>query len=145
MNKSRISIFLSILVLLAFLFLPIAAFADNDDFDVSYSFSPDEIGYEGGETQLILTVRNTGPTNIIWVDVEIDTNPVYYKRWNIVIPPGSWNSTIFSHIPFAATDLNAQKHLRISMNNNKISSPDGIKSFGFEIDASDTFLNASSN
>lgn len=145
MNKSKFMFFLSILILLVFLFLPITVFSDNSDFDVSYSFSPDEIGYGGGETNLNLTVRNTGPTNIIWVDVEIDTTPAFSRRWNVIIPPGYLNSTIFANIPFTPSDLNAQKHLRVSMNNNKVASPDGIKSFGFALDSTDSFFDINSN
>ena len=143
MRKSIPIIILFSLVLIIIFAIPITSYAADDDFEVSYSFSPNPLGKAGGDVQLRLTIRNTGTTNITWVDVVINTASAYNRHWSATITPGS-SRTVTYIVPFGSSDVNKEKLLQVSMNNNITANPDGVKMFRFEIDGSDNIISINS-
>jgi len=93
----------------------------------------------GGESQLVLTIRNTGPTDITWVDVVINTASTYNQHWAATIRPGT-SRTVTYIVPFSRDDVNKSKILQVSMNNNSTANPDGLKHFTFEMEGNNDFL-----
>lgn len=125
---------LVLVVLLVFAIMPPGVLATDDDFEIAYTVSPNPVGYMGGDIRLLLTVTNTGPTNITWVDVNINTNTPYYQHWTGTITPGA-HRTISFMVPFTPSDLDEEKVLLVSMNNNSTANPDGINISKFEIES----------
>ena len=111
---------------------PGPALAADSDFEVEYEFSPDLVGRDGGVVQLLLTVRNTGPTNITWLNVVINTATPFSSRWTGTIVPGASRRLSFN-VTFSGRDLNTRKLLQVSMNNNSSANPDGVKTLPFEL------------
>ncbi|MCK5129094.1 MAG: hypothetical protein KAQ68_04540, partial [Clostridiales bacterium] len=124
---------LALVVLLMVSIFPTTAIATNSDFDVEYEFNPEIVPFKGGNVQMVLQVENKGTTNITWVDVVVNTAAPYSERWTGTIVPGAIR-TISFWIPFAEDDLNIQKILQVSMNNNITANPDGVKMFTFELE-----------
>ena len=129
--KKRVLLVLFSVLLLTLLW-PSAVLADDDDFEVEYEFSPEIVGYNGGTVQLLLTVRNTGPTNITWVDVVINLKTPFSSRWTGTIAPGA-SRAVSVTIPFSYQDLDVQRILQVSMNNNSTANPDGLKMMPFTL------------
>ncbi len=124
---------LALTVLLMFLLLPPGtARADNDDFNVDYDFSPDLVGNLGADMNLLLTVENTGPTDITWIGVGIDTEGNYSARWNGRIPPGASRRLSFN-VPFSMDDVQGTRLMQVVMNNDSDAGADGSKTFRFSI------------
>lgn len=117
MNRiKRISLVLCF-ILVACIFLPLPAAADNDDFEVEFGFSPEPIGYLGGEAQLILTITNTGTTDINRVDIVIITEEGFSQTWEgAPFAPGTDLSLAYA-LPLRASDLDTRKILQVSINN----------------------------
>ncbi len=115
-------------------FWPCIAYADDDDFEVEYEFVPARTGCDGGKVQLRLTVRNTGPTDITWIEAVINTETPYSERWESTpIHPGTTRTITFTDVIFSTDDVNTEKLLAVSMNNNISANPDGIKLIPFTL------------
>lgn len=138
MKRKLLIMILTVLSVLC-IFAPVNTLADNDDFQVDNEFSPNPAGYLGGNIALNLGITNTGPKDITWVDVVINTQNIYTQHWSGTIAPGG-RQTISLLVPFAPDDVNKAKILQVSMNNNSSSNPDGIYMDRFEIEGiSDIF------
>ncbi len=144
MNYRKIISIILFIALFSIIISPINAAAANDDFDVEYSFSPEVVGFKGADVQLVLKIENTGSTDITWIDVVINTETTYTQRWTGTITPGSVRTISFL-VHFGENDLDEDKILQVSMNNNSSANPDGLKMFNFQIDSITTFVGRTIN
>ncbi len=128
----RLFVFLLAFVIIFSILPTNQTYAANEDFDVAYNFSPELVGSKGADVHLTLTIRNTGSTNITWIDVVINTTTTYYQRWTGTITPGSTRRLSYI-VPFESSDLEKNKILQVSMNNDMDTNNDGVKMFNFEI------------
>ncbi len=121
--------------------MPAAVQADNDDFTVSYVFSPHDVGPKGADMRLTLTVTNTGSTDITWIGVGIDTAVPFSGRWNgsPAIHPGTHRTLTFT-VPFQQGDINETRLMQVTMNNNAAPAADGSISFRFSIHGVERFV-----
>lgn len=138
--KSKCIVF-SLILSAAMMLAPAYVQAANDDFEVEYAFSPDQVGYRGADAALTLTVTNEGSTNITWLDVVINTQSTYSEHWTGTIAPGH-SRTLSYIVPFNPADLNKDKILQVAINNDSDTNPDGVQMFHFEIEAVEDILSA---
>ncbi|MBT3318479.1 MAG: hypothetical protein HN948_08730 [Clostridia bacterium] len=124
-KRAVISVMLTI-ALIVLMLPPGVSIAANEDFEVTFEFIPEEVGDPGGEPRLQFVVTNNGTTDITWVRVDINTSAGFYMVWDHVIRPGDSSGTV-SLVPFAPEDLNVEKTILFSMNNNSTANPDGIQ------------------
>ncbi len=132
MQKSKLLLILIAAVLLSGILTPGIALADDDDFDVRFEISPQDVGFWGGIADVIVTVTNTGETNITWIEVRINNERPYTGDWTGTIPPGESRTISFSP-RFATADLETPRILQVSMNNNATANPDGVKMMNFQV------------
>lgn len=142
--KKYLLFVLSVVVILSTIILPTTSFADDDDFEVTYSFSPQLVGSLGAEVKLTLEVTNTGSTDINWVDVGVNNTTPYGQRWTGTINPGTSRTVVFL-IPFESTDLNVDRYLQVSMSNDVANNPNGLKMFNFQLQGTNDIFNVSSS
>ena len=131
----RIFIF-AIVVLMVLSIVPTHTYADNEDFEVAYAFNPELIGAKGADVSMLLTIRNMGTTDITWIDVVINNTETYFQRWTGTIRPGSIRRLRYV-IPFASSDLNVNRFLQVSMNNDVDTNNDGVKMFEFQLEGTE--------
>lgn len=133
---------LPVLLLLLIGLTPGPALAADSDFEVSFSPFPVCLGYKGGEVEMIFRVSNVGATDITWVNVVVNTEAGYSHRWNVTIRPGMMRE-LEVDVPYSRRDLEKDRIIQISMNNNMTANPDGIKTFRLNVDFIDPLLGVS--
>ncbi len=96
---------------------PVPATAANADFDITYTASPNPVGYKGADVEIRIRVENKGTTTITGFEVNVSTMAGYSQRWSGTITPGTTYPTVVFTVPFSEADLNADKLLYVKIEN----------------------------
>jgi hypothetical protein len=111
MRKTIVAILCAAILLAVVFAAPKQTSAAHDDFAITYTVSPNPVGYLGADIQIVIDVENKGATPITWIEVDVLTLAGFKERRNITIAPGTTRYGISFTIPFAPEDLGRDKLL----------------------------------
>ena len=139
-KTKRLIWILAVLLIALTVIVPSAAQAAIDDFDITFSVTPELTGYLGGDIQLRISVENKGTTPITWIEVDVLTQEPFHERRSITIPEGTTRHNLLFIVPFWGGDLDSDRLLSVSMNNDGDASSDGVQVRTFAVEGTEDIL-----
>lgn len=113
-----------VLLIISSLFFPLAVFAADDDFEMSYTMSTNKLPSKGGMVKVYVLIKNLGATPITAFEIEILTDVNFFSNWVGALAPGS-GITRTLDVPFEEHDVGRNLIIRVNIENDGGGGPDG--------------------
>lgn len=144
MKLARFMLVISMLAVFMFVFAQPASADDN--ITIGVVLHTQTAGPKGGRIKISVTISNQTDTDITWVDFAVNTSEPYYEHWvGTDCVPAYCFRTHTLEVDFTADDLNKDKFLVVSLNNDSDANPDEVKTHTFRVNSIDEVISISAS
>lgn len=139
-------VLLVICILAAFMFVFAQSASADDNITIGVVFNTQTAGPKGGKIHISVTISNQTDKDITWVGFAVNTSEAYYEHWTGTdCVPAYCFRTHTLEVDFAAEDLDKDKFLVVSINNDGDANPDDVKTHTFSINSVDEVISVSAS